>query len=256
MSPDNFSTQSKIANLKSKIHEARILLWDIDGTLMHSTRAGAYKEYFGASLKRVYGSAGDLDNVMASGMTDTQIAYEALRGEGFSVADIFSKIDELLQVFHEEMSRVMARDDAPYAIFPGVRKALSAIHDHPLFLNSLLTGNLSCAAEIKLRHIDLWKYFEFVPHAFGEISHDRRELARVAGQRINEFLQVELKPEQFIVIGDTPNDIACARAFGAKAVAVATGRNHPAEELLTYKPDILVNDFIDTKEMIRIFETM
>jgi phosphoglycolate phosphatase-like HAD superfamily hydrolase len=252
MSSDNFSTQNKIANLKSKIPEARILLWDIDGTLMHSTRAGAYKEYFGAALQRVYGSAGNLDNVQASGMTDTQIAFEALRGEGFSVADIFARIDPLLRVFHEEMSRVIERDDNPYAIFPGVREALFATHGHPLFLNSLLTGNLSCAAEIKLRHIDLWKYFEFVPHAFGEISHDRRELAKVAGRRISEFLQVPLKPEQFIVIGDTPNDIACARAFGARAVAVATGRNHPAGELKKHRPDVLLNDLTNPQELIGI----
>lgn len=256
MNRDNSAVQSKIQNLKSQIGEARFLLWDIDGTLMRSTRPGAYKEYFGASLKRVYGSAGDLDNVSASGMTDTQIAYEALRGEGFSVDDIFARIDELLQVFGEEMSRVIARDDNPYAILPGVREALRATHDHPQFLNSLLTGNLSCAAESKLRHTGLWKYFEFVPHAFGEISHDRRELARVVGARISEFLQAELKPEQFIVIGDTPNDIACARAFGAKAVAVATGRNKPAEELAAYKPDVLLKDLTGTKELLSILENM
>ncbi len=256
MTGNNHAVHSKIRDLKSKIESVRILLWDIDGTLMHSTRPGAYKEYFSASLKRVYGSAGDLDNVLASGMTDTQIAYEALRGEGFSVADIFARIDELLQVFHEEMSRITAAADNPYAILPGVSEALRATHGHPLFLNSLLTGNLSCAAEVKLRRVDLWKYFEFVPHAFGEISHDRRELARAAEIRINEFLQVELRPEQFIVIGDTPNDIACARALGAKAVAVATGRNHPAKELAAYEPDVLLEDLTDTKKVLSMFEAI
>lgn len=254
MSLDAIPNNSKIEALRSKSKGLRILLWDIDGTLMHSTRPGAYKEYFSASLKRVYGSAGDLDNVLASGMTDTQIAYEALRGEGFSVEDIFARIDELLQVFHEEMSRITTAADNPYAILPGVSEALCATHGHPLFLNSLLTGNLSCAAEVKLRRVDLWKYFEFVPHAFGEISHDRRELARAAETRINEFLQVELKPEQFIVIGDTPNDIACARVFGAKAVAVATGRNHSAKELAAYEPDVLLKDLTSTKELLRIFK--
>ena len=254
MSFDSAPTISNIQNLRSKIKDARILLWDIDGTLMTSTRVGAYKEYFSAALKRVYGSAGDLDSVLASGMTDTQIAYEALRGEGFSVADIFARIDLLLEVFNEEMLRAIARADNPYDVFPGVREALAAVHEHPLLLNSLLTGNLSCAAEIKLRYVDLWRYFEFVPHAFGEISHDRRDLAKEAGKRISEFLQAELRPEQFIVIGDTPNDIACARAFGAKAVAVATGRNHPVSELAKYAPDVLLTDLTDTKELLQIFE--
>jgi phosphoglycolate phosphatase-like HAD superfamily hydrolase len=252
----NFSAsylQSKITKLKSKIRDARILLWDIDGTLMRSNRTGAYKEYFIPALERVYGSAGRLAEMQVSGMTDTQISYEALQDEGFTVEDIFAKVDELKSVFHEEMSRVVARADNPYGVFPGVREALTAAHEHPLLLNSLLTGNLSCAAEIKLRNVNLWKYFEFVPHAFGEISHDRRELAREAGKRINEFLGVEVKPEQFIVIGDTPNDIDCARAFGARAIALATGRNHSAEELLQHKPDALLNDLADTEELIKIF---
>jgi phosphoglycolate phosphatase-like HAD superfamily hydrolase len=256
MSLDSAPTLSKIGNLKSKIKDARILLWDIDGTLMHSTRTGAYKEYFIPALEKVYGSSGALDEMQVSGMTDTQIAYEALRGEGFSVADIFAKIDDLLSTFHDEMSRVVARADNPYGVFPGVREALAATHAHPLFLNSLLTGNLSCAAEIKLRHVDLWKYFEAVPHAFGEISHDRRELAKEAGKRINEFLGGEVKPEQFIVIGDTPNDIDCARAFGARSIALATGRNHSAGELLAHEPDLVLNDLTNTGELIRLLETI
>jgi phosphoglycolate phosphatase-like HAD superfamily hydrolase len=256
MSFDSAPVLSKIQNLRSKISDARILLWDIDGTMTFSTRPGTYKEYFRAALERVYGSAGDIDNVPASGMTDTQITYEALRGEGFTVTDIFARLDDLLKVFHEEMSRVVASSDDPYGVFPGVREALAAAHDHPLLLNSLLTGNLSCAAEIKLRHVDLWKYFEFVPHTFGEISHDRRDLAHEAGKRINEFLGAEVKPAQFIVIGDTPNDIDCARAFGARSVAIATGRNHSAEELSSHKPDLVLNDLTDTKEVIRVFETI
>ncbi len=256
MSLDGAPILSKIQNLKSKIAAARVILWDIDGTLMHSTRAGAYKEYFIPALKKVYGSAGALNEMQVSGMTDTQIAYEALRGEGFTVADIFARIDDLLDTFHEEMSRVMALADNPYGVFPGVREALAATQEHPLFINSLLTGNLSCAAEIKLRHVDLWKYFADVPHAFGEISHDRRELAKETGKRINEFLGVELKPAQFIVIGDTPNDIDCARAFGAKSIALATGRNHSAEELRAHKPGLVLNDLTNTGGLLRILETL
>ena len=256
MSFDAAPFPSKLQNLRSNVKDARILLWDIDGTLMRSTRNGAYKEYFAPALLRVYGSAGNLEDMQVSGMTDTQIAYEALRGEGFSVADIFARIDTLLEVFHDEMSRVIARTDNPYGVFPGVREILAAVHEHPLMLNSLLTGNLSCAAEIKLRHVDLWQYFEFVPHAFGEISHERAVLAKEAGKRIGEFLEAEVRPEQFIVIGDTPNDIACARAFGARVIGVATGRSHPPEILTKYEPDILLTDLTDTAKVIRILETI
>jgi phosphoglycolate phosphatase-like HAD superfamily hydrolase len=248
--------ESKLENLRSNIGRARILLWDIDGTLMRSTRQGAYKEYFAPALEKVYGTAGSLDSLQVSGMTDTQIAYEALRGEGFSVGDIFAKVDDLLDVFHQEMSRVIARADNPYGVFPGAREILSAVHEHPLMLNSLLTGNLSCAAEIKLRYVDLWQFFEFVPHAFGEISHERGDLAKEAGKRIGEFLQADLHPRQFIVIGDTPNDIACARAFGARAVAVATGRSHPPEILAKYEPDVLLESLAETEKVIEILENV
>ena len=240
----------KFQNIKTNLADARILLWDIDGTLMRSLRAGAYKEYFVPALVRVFGTAGALDTMQVAGMTDTQIAYEALRGEGFSLADIYARLDELLAVFEEEMSRVLAAADNPYGVFPGVREILAATHGHPLLVNSLLTGNLSCAAEIKLRYVDLWRYFEFAPHAFGEISHERGELAGEAGRRISEFFSGEIKPEHFIVIGDTPNDIACARAFGARAVAVATGRNHPKEELAKYQPDVLLAGLEDTNKVL------
>lgn len=186
-------------------------------------------------------------------MTDTQIAYEALKDEGFTIEKIFTKKENLLKIFKEEMSRVFLQNDNPYKIFNGVREILSKTHEQPNFINSLLTGNLSVAAEIKLRHVNLWSFFENVPNAFGEISHKRNELAHEAGKLFNEFLKFELKPEQFIIIGDTPNDIACARAFGAKVVAVATGKNHPKEELAEYYPDVLLENLEDTEQIFEIF---
>lgn len=232
--------------------EIRILLWDIDGTLMTSTRAGAYKEYFAPALERVYGTSGRLAEMQVSGMTDTQIAFEALRGEGFTPEMIFAEKDSLVRVFKEEMTRVIALRENPYRAFAGAREILERTDESPLFINAILSGNLSCAAEIKLGFVDLWKFFENVPHAFGEISHDRRELAREAGKIYNQFLRTELRPEQFVVIGDTPNDVACARAFGAKVISVATGRHHTAEELAAHKPDLTVPDLRQTDDLFKV----
>lgn len=256
MSFNSLPIQSEIHNPQSKIENIRILLWDIDGTLMHSTRTGSYKDYFIPTLEKVYGTAGKLAEMQVSGMTDTQIAYESLQSEGFEVADIFAKIDEFIRVLPIEMSRVIAENDNPYGVFDGVREILAKTHESDDFVNSLLTGNLSVAAEIKLRQVDLWHYFDGKPHSFGEISHQRGELAKFAGKQFNEFLQFELKPEQFIVIGDTPNDIACARAFGAKAVAVATGKGHSSQELNEFKPDVLLEDLRDTQKVLQILETL
>lgn len=252
----DLNKQSQIHNQKSKIKNLRILLWDIDGTLMHSTRTGAYKEYFIPTLEKVYGTAGNLPKMQVSGMTDTQIAYESLREEGFTVADIFAKVDKFIEVLGLEMKRAISQFEDPYGVFSGVREVLNETAANPVFVNSLLTGNLSTVAEGKLRYVDLWHYFVGKPNAFGEISHQRSELVRHAGKQFNQFFKTELNPEQFIIIGDTPNDIACARAFGAKAIAVATGRNHSAAELAQFNPDILLKDLKDTKKILHILQSL
>jgi phosphoglycolate phosphatase len=102
---------------------------------------------------------------------------------------------------------------------------------------------------LKLELSGLSEFFK-LPGAFGDSSFDRRDLPAIAAQRINEHLGASLPPEQFIVIGDTPNDIACARHFGARVLAVASGRMHSAEDLVAHKPDALLSDLLDTQLVI------
>jgi phosphoglycolate phosphatase-like HAD superfamily hydrolase len=245
-----------LSSLKSHPSSLKILLWDIDGTLMSSTTHGAFKIYFATVMREIYGSAGKLADLQVAGMTDTQIFYESLKDEGWAPARILGATDKLLPVFKRAMSDVISKTENPYQIKPGVRELLEATSKNPHFLNALLTGNLSVAAEIKLEYFDLWKYFDGKPNIFGEISHDRRELGKAAVKTIGKFLGEKLKPEQFIVIGDTPNDIAAARAFGAKMISVATGSKHTKEELLKYKPDIIFDNLSDTENVLRILETI
>jgi phosphoglycolate phosphatase len=134
----------------------------------------------------------------------------------------------------------------------GAREILDETAKRPHFVNALLTGNLSVAAEIKLKSVGLWHYFQDAPNAFGEISHERKHLAHEAGRLFNQKYDFDFAPQQFIVIGDTPNDIICARDFGAKAVAVATGRNQSREKLLEHKPDFILEDLSDTENVLQI----
>jgi phosphoglycolate phosphatase-like HAD superfamily hydrolase len=253
----DFSPHLKTENLKTAAPEnLKILLWDIDGTLMRSTVQGAYKEYFSRAMRKVYGSSGKLDSIQASGMTDTQIMYEALRDEGFTPERIFAMKENLLEIFRVEMASVLEKNGEPYEVLGGVPEILAETEKNVRYVNALLTGNLSVAAEIKLKSVKLWHYFENAPNAFGEISHDRRHLAAEAGKLFNEFYRFDFPPEQFVVIGDTPNDIACARAFGAKAVAVATGRNISKEELIKCKPDFLFDDLKNTSEVLEVLSNI
>ena len=187
-------------------------------------------------------------------MTDTQIMYEALRDEGFTPERIFEMKENLLEIFRAEMTAVLEKNGEPYEVLRGAPEILAETDKSPKFVNALLTGNLSVAAEIKLKSINLWHYFADAPNAFGEISHDRRHLAIEAGKLFNEFYRFDFQPAQFVVIGDTPNDIACARAFGAKVAAVATGRNHPPQELARYQPDVLLDDLSDTQKVLHVLE--
>ena len=148
------------------------------------------------------------------------------------------------------------KNENVYEILPGVREVLETTSQNPRLLNSLLTGNLAVGAESKLRYIDLWHYFQHLPHAYGDISHDRRELGKVAEKKINDFLGIELNPKQFIVIGDTKHDIAAARAFGAKVIAVGTGRGVDFDELRAQNPDAFIDDLTDSAKFFSVLESL
>jgi phosphoglycolate phosphatase-like HAD superfamily hydrolase len=234
------------------VSNIRILLWDIDGTLMRSTRTDAFKDYTVPMLQRVFGTAGRLPEMRVSGMTDMQIVGEALRDEGFTNDHIRERVDELRSHYMEEMERVTGNGEQFFYLLPGVREVLEATSRHPRYRNALLTGNIEPAAHLKMRLVGLSEFFQ-LPGAFGEDSHDRRDLPALARDRINRHLQLELEPSQFIVIGDTPNDIACARHYGTRSVAVATGRMYSAEDLRALEPDAVLPDLADLELVMRTF---
>ena len=228
----------------------RVLLWDLDGTLVRGRRYGVFKDYTIPMLQAVFGTSGCLGQMIVSGMTDLQIVEEALRGEGITRDHITSRIDELRRCYIEEMRRATGNGAHIIEAMPGAREILQALDEHPRYLSALLTGNIEPAAHLKLEITGLSEFFQ-LPGAFGDESFDRRDLPAIAAQRINEYLGADLQPEQFIVIGDTPNDIACARHFGAHSVAVATGRIHSADDLRECQPDALLPDLLDTQLVLR-----
>jgi phosphoglycolate phosphatase len=233
--------------------ELRILLWDIDGTLIRSARTGAFKDYTIPLLEKVFGSAGRLDELSVSGMTDMQIVLEALSHQGVTIDHIRERLDDLRSVYVAEMERVTASDDQLFITLPGVRELLEATSSQPRYRNALLTGNIKPAADLKMRLVGLDHFFQ-LPGAFGDDSHDRRDLPAIAAERIGSYLGTSFEPHQFIVIGDTPNDIACARHFGATAIAVATGRNTPIDLLKEHKPDAILNSLEDTQSVLKTLE--
>jgi phosphoglycolate phosphatase len=224
----------------------RILLWDIDGTLIHSLRRGAFKDYTIPMLEDVFGTSGKLADMQVSGMTDLGIVAEALSHEGFTHEHIRERIDHLRESYMTAMHRATGNGVEFFELLPGAREALQAVADHPRYHSALLTGNIEPAADLKMELVGLSEFFD-LPGAFGDESHDRRDLPVRAAERIRRHLGIDIEPHQFIVIGDTPNDIECARHFGASVLVVGTGRLYSSEDLLACSPDALVPDLSDTQ---------
>ena len=239
--------QSQMTNnsfVSSENSKLRVLLWDLDGTLVRGKRFGSYKDYTAPMLESIFGTSGSLHQMVVSGMTDLQIVEEALRSAGITREHITARKDELIRSYIEQMKLALGNGAHVIETIPGAREALEAAHNHPRYQSALLTGNIEPAAHLKVEATGLAEFFT-LPGAFGHESFDRRDLPALAAQRINDHLGVELLPEQFIVIGDTPNDVACARHFGAKVLGVGTGRVHSKDELRACKPDALLPDLLD-----------
>jgi phosphoglycolate phosphatase-like HAD superfamily hydrolase len=113
-----------------------------------------------------------------------------------------------------------------------------------------LTGNVERLAEAKLRTVNIHHYFQG-RGAFGSDAENRDHLPEIAAQRMRQLFRKDIEPERFIIIGDTPRDISCARYFGAKVVAVATGA-HSLDELQKHSPDALLADMRDTENVLRL----
>jgi phosphoglycolate phosphatase-like HAD superfamily hydrolase len=252
------SSETNTNNSSSSIlppSSLRILLWDLDGTLVRGQRYGVFKDYTVPMLQKVFGTSGSLGQMMVSGMTDLQIVEEALRAEGITRDHIMERKEQLLSCYIEEMERATGNGAHLLEAMPGGREVLQRVAEHPRYLSALLTGNIKPAAYLKVELTGLAEFFQ-LPGAFGDESFDRRDLPALAAQRINEHLDAELQPEQFIVIGDTPNDIACARHFGARVLAVATGRMHSEDDLRALEPDALLPDLLDAELVMETLDRL
>jgi phosphoglycolate phosphatase-like HAD superfamily hydrolase len=135
-----------------------------------------------------------------------------------------------------------------YGVMPGVRALLDALIDRPDAYLALLTGNYESGAQVKLEHFDLWRYFR--GGAFGDGAADRNGLVPKALARVAACGGPVFASSDAVVIGDTPLDVACAKAGGARLIAVATG-NHSVDELRAAGADIVFEDLSDTGAVVR-----
>jgi len=227
----------------------RAILFDIDGTLLRAARRLEYRELMCAMLAQIFGTEGRLREVDFSGRTDPAIYREALAHAGIDGERLREAIPRLEEASVEIVHR-MARTGPAFLLCPGVRELLEALSADDRFVLTLLTGNLERLAHAKLQAAGIGEYFR-VRGAYGSDDEDRDRLPAIAARRLAEHLGRPLPAERMIIVGDTPRDIACARHFGARVLAVATG-HHTIDQLGRHSPDALVPDLSDTTRIVEI----
>jgi phosphoglycolate phosphatase-like HAD superfamily hydrolase len=220
----------------------RLLLWDIDGTLVNTGAAGQ-RALVRATAER-FGGNGDLHGVEIAGRTDTGIAHQILEKYAAPISEqsVHSFLDLYIRFLAEELPRRHGR------VLPGVRELLQRSAEQPDTTPGLLTGNLERGAKLKLEHYQLWHFFAF--GAFSDDHHDRNELGSFALSRALEGTGIKFTGPQVDVIGDTGHDIACGKAIGARTVAVATG-SWSRGELAEHRPDFLFDDLSNVDEVVQ-----
>jgi phosphoglycolate phosphatase-like HAD superfamily hydrolase len=229
--------------------EFRAVLFDIDGTLMRAARRGEYRALMGRLLVKVFGTEGILRRVDFSGRTDLAIFREALEPEGIGREDIRAKLTEL-RAQAADVLPPRSGDTAIFNLCPGVGPLLDRLSSDRRFVLAILSGNLEELARAKLRSAGIDTYFP-VRGAYGSDAEDRNELPAIASERLGEQLGTPVPPQRIVIVGDTPRDIECARRFGTRVLAVATGI-HGLEDLRRFQPDALLEDLSDTTRVTEL----
>lgn len=223
----------------------KLVLFDIDGTLLWSDGAG--RRAMERALTETFGSSGPAGH-RYDGKTDRQIVREAMRHAGHGDPHIDERMETLLERYLAGLGLEL-ESGARLRPLGGVPELLDALEARDNVVLGLLTGNLARGAEVKLRAVGL-DPSRFRVCAFGSDHEARLELPAVAQRRAREALGIEVGGESIVVIGDTPADIECCRAVGAKAIGVATGR-YSMDELRAHHPIAVFPDLRDTRAVLR-----
>lgn len=205
----------------------RLVLFDIDGTLL--TTDGAPRRAFHRAMLEVYGTAGPINAHRFDGKTDPQIARELLTRAGLPDEAVDNGLPALWSSYLRELGVELARPTHATTVLPGVFDLLDRLErTRADVLLGLLTGNIREGAALKLGSAQIRTAFRI--GAFGCDAERRDALPAIAVDRARALTGHTFTRDHVVIIGDTPSDVTCGAALGARAIGVATGR-HDAPEL-------------------------
>jgi phosphoglycolate phosphatase len=222
-----------------------IVLLDIDGTLIRTGRAGS--RAMNRAFEDVFGIAGAFDGVEMAGRTDKWILDDAAARAGVDLTG--GNFQRFRDRYCSRLADTLREPTPGKGVLPGVRRLLETLDARDDVFPALLTGNCEEGARIKLQHFDIWKFFRC--GAYGDDATDRNHLFDLAIQRAEACGAPRVPPGEVVVVGDTVLDVACAKAAGARSVAVATG---PCDVATLRKSgaDVVVRDLSDTEAFYRM----
>lgn len=223
-----------------------VCLFDIDGTLLHSSGAGRLA--MDAALREVFDVHVPIKQDSISGRTDRSIATDQFRLH--DIDDTPENFSRFIDAYLERLPESMRRNQG--GLLPGIDRLLGQLLDRPETVVGLLTGNVQRGAQIKLGHCGIAERFAF--GAYGDVHHQRDEVAREALATARQELGDDISPDEIWVLGDTPWDVRCAQAIGARSIAVATGI-FTVEQLAADNPDLVVPNFADAEPLWQAFST-
>ena len=223
----------------------RLVLFDIDGTLLLSDGAG--RRAIHRALIEIFGNTGPADHRF-DGKTDPQIVRELMRSVGHEDAHIDERMEELFARYVACLREEL--DDPQYhaAALPGVPALLDALAQRTDVALGLLTGNLVDGARAKLHAVGIDPAL-FRVGAFGTDHELRPRLPEIAQRRAREVLGLDVPGSHVVIIGDTPADVECGRGIGARAIGVATGR-YSTEELAAHGAFAVFESLADTEAVV------
>lgn len=219
----------------------RLLLFDIDGTLLH-VRRELTRVALSDVMKEMFAFKGEIDDYEMHGKTDQQIFRElsAIAGVSGDGCHLY----EMEQLFIEHATG-LGPDDV--IVLEGVEALLAELSQAANLRLGIVTGNLERSARLKLDAAGLGRMFPV--GAYGSDAHDRGDLPPIAVLRACSHYDCQFAPNDTIIIGDSHRDIACARANGLRAIAVATGVLS-SEQLAVYGPDLLLESLTNIDEFM------
>ena len=232
-------------DLRSMARDTRLVLFDIDGTLLLSDGAG--RRAIHRALIEIFGDTGPADHRF-DGKTDPQIVRELMRSVGHEDAHIDRRMEELFARYVTCLREELEDPHYHAAALPGVPQLLETLARRDDVTLGLLTGNLVDGARAKLEAVgidpDLFRI-----GAFGTDHELRPRLPEIAQRRAREVLGIEVPGSRVVIIGDTPADVECGRGIGARAIGVATGR-YSAEELAAHGAVAVFESLVDTAAVV------